>query len=151
MSDTSAATQAAFIAKYRGDATLQGLMLGSSSPEWNIFDYAGSGQTTPTFPYVYVHPITASAGNLLTMGTDAMDVFMQVDIFTSQADVQGFSQARSIAARIYALTHGPVAGQFALSSGANVLTLFDNRQELVEVTDQPIQRIVDRYKLFNQG
>lgn len=148
MSDTSRATQAAFIAKYRNDATLQGLMAPAVSPEWNVFDQGGSGQITPSFPYVYVHPITMALGSLLVLGSDANDIYMQVNVYTK---AQGFDQARQIIARLYQLTHGPVAGQFTLSSGANVLTLFDGRQELEETQDGLIQHIADRYKLLNQG
>lgn len=148
MSDTSRATQAAFIAKYRGDTTLQGLMVGGSSPEWNIFDKGGAGITTPVFPYVYVHPITMTIGGTFAMGTDGNDIYMQVDVFTAQ---QGFDEARQIIERIYALTHGPVAGQFTLSTGVNVSTLFEHRDEVEETTDQLVQHIADRYKLMNQG
>lgn len=148
MSDTSIATQAAFIAKYRGDTTLQGLLSPATSPEWNVFDQGGSGQITPSFPYVYVHPITMAPGSLLVLGSDANDIYMQVNVYTKE---QGFDLARQIMARLYALTHGPVAGQFTLSSGANVLSLFDNRQELEETQDGLIQHIADRYKLFSQG
>lgn len=148
MSDTSIATQAAFIAKYRGDTALQGLMIGASAPEWNIFDKGGAGIISPVFPYVYVHPITMTTGSTLTMGTDGNDIYMQVDVFTAQ---QGFDEARQIIARIYALTHGPVAGQFTLSTGVNVSTLFEHRDEVEETTDQLVQHIADRYKLMNQG
>lgn len=148
MSDTSIATQAAFIAKYRGDTTLQGLLSPATSPEWNVFDQGSSGQITPSFPYVYVHPITMAPGSLLVLGSDANDIYMQVNVYTKE---QGFDLARQIMARLYALTHGPVAGQFTLSSGANVLSLFDNRQELEETQDGLIQHIADRYKLFSQG
>lgn len=148
MSDTSEATQEAFIARYRGDTTLQALMIGATALPWNIFDQGGGGVITPSFPYVYVHPITMTLGTLLTFGQDANDFFMQVDVYTR---AQGFSQARKIAARVYQLTHGPVSGGFTLSTGANVLSLFDNRQELEETNDGLTQHIVDRYKLYNVG
>lgn len=152
MSDPGGATQAAFIAKYRGDATLQGILAGYNSaivsPEWNIFDQGGSGQVIPVFPYIYVHPITMQSGTLRTMGGDAVDVYMQVNVFTRY---EGFLQARAIAARLYTLTHGPIAGSFTVPGFINVLTLFDNRVEKEETQDGLIQHIADRYKLYIQG
>lgn len=153
MSDSARPTQVAFIAKYRADTALQGLMQAYNpaivGPEWNIFDQGGSGQSTAVFPYVYVHPITMKLGTLLTMGTDANDVYMQVDVWT---DEEGFDQADVLMARLYSLTHGPIAGPFTLGGSlANVLTLFDNRQKLEKTTDQQVQQISDRYKLYNQG
>lgn len=153
MSDASAAVQTAFIAKYRGDTTLQGILSGYNSaivaPEWNIFDQGGSGQTTEVFPYVYVHPITSGLGTAFSMGTDANDVAMQVDVFTA---VEGFYQARTIGSRLYALTHGPIAGPFTLSGGlTNIKTLFEQRTELEETTDQLVQHIAYRFKVCTQG
>lgn len=148
MADPVSVVQAALIARYRGDATLQGLMSPATTPEWNIFDQGGSGGTSESFPYVYVHPITSQLGSTFAFGSDAMDVFVQVSVYTSQ---QGFEQARSIIARIYALTHGPLAGELTLSGFTNVLALFDNRQELERTTDMLVQHIADRYKLMVQG
>jgi hypothetical protein len=148
MADPTGAVQVALIAKYRNDAPLQGLMTGASAPEWNIFDKGGSGQIVPVFPYVYVHPITSQIGTALALGTDAMDLFVQVDAYTKY---QGFSQARAIASRLYQLTHGPIAGALSLSGFVNVSTLFDNRQELEEEEDGDIQHIADRYKILTQG
>lgn len=148
MSDLSIPVQEALIARYRGDVTLQGLMAGAAAPEWNIFDQGGSGGIVPTFPYVYAHPFTMATGTLLAMGSDANDLYLLVNVYTK---AEGFAQARQIAARLYALTHGPVAGQLTLSSGVNALTLFENRQELEEVQDGLIQRVVDRYKVETQG
>lgn len=148
MADSTSAIQTALIVRYRGDTSLQGLMIGGSSPDWNIFDEGGSGVITPNFPYVYIQPITSQLGSTLAMGTDAMDVFMQVSVFTKAL---GFAQARAIVARIYALTHGPVAGSFAISGFSNVQTMFQKRQELVQVQDGAIQHIADRYMVFTQG
>jgi hypothetical protein len=78
-----------------------------------------------------------------------MDVYIQVSVFTQ---AEGFALARAIISRIYTLTHGPLGGAFTLGGGfANVLTLFDNRQELEQVQATLIQHIADRYKLFVQG
>lgn len=150
MGDSSAVSQAALIARYRGDATLQGLMTGAVTPEWNIFDQGGAGLITPVFPYIFVHPITMAPGTVLAMGQDANDVFMQVSVFTND---EGFAQARVIANRVYVLTDGKTgAAPFTLSGGfSNVWAVFENRNELEEVTDRLIQHIADRYKLWNQG
>lgn len=145
MADPTAALQTALISRYRGDASLQGLMSGGTSPEWNIYDQGGSGVISPNFPYVYVHPITASSGSTMAFGTDAMDVFVQVSVFTKAL---GYAQARAIAARVYALTHHQA---FSIAGFTNVLCMFDNRQELEQVTDGLEQHIADRYKIWIQG
>jgi hypothetical protein len=153
MSDASTEVQTAYIAKYRADTTLQGLLSGYNSaivsPNWNIFDQGGSGQTTEVFPYVYVHPITSGLGEVFSMGTDANDVALQVDVFTAAL---GFYQARTIGSRLYVLTHGPLAGAIALSGGlTNTKTLFEQRTELEETTDQLVQHIAYRFKVGTQG
>lgn len=150
MSDLATPLQQAIIARLRGDATLQGLMVGASAPEWNIFDKGGGGVISPAFPYVYVHPITMAPGSLLTMGTDANDIFHQVDVYTK---TEGFWQAQGIVARVYALLHGPLnkTTPLVLSSGAVCVLLFENRQELEEISDGLIQHIADRYKVQTQG
>jgi hypothetical protein len=149
MADASGATQAALITLYRGDATLQGLMTSGSSPEWSIYDQGGGGIITPTFPYVYVHPITSQKGTAWVMGTDASDVYAQVSVFTRY---EGFNQARAIAARIYKLTDGPSgAAPLVITGFATVSATHANRQELEEVQDGLIQHIADRYKIMTQG
>jgi hypothetical protein len=149
MADSSSAVQTAVIARLRGDATLQALMTGASSPEWNIFDEGGSGAEIPSFPAVFVHPLTMSLGTALAMGQDATDVFVQVSTFTQS---EGFSLARPIAGRIYALLHGPIATPLALSGGfGTAQVLFDGRQELTETTDALTQHVVDRYHCCISG
>jgi len=148
MSDLATIVQIAAIARLRADATLQGLMTSGTSPEWNIFDQGGGGVTIPAFPYVYLHPFHMQLGTAQTLGQDANDIYLLVDSYTRS---QGFDQARQIAARVYALLHGPIAGQLTLSKGSHVLALFDNRQELEEVQDGLVQRIADRYKLYVTG
>ena len=148
MADSTAAIQAALIARYRADASLQGLMTGASAPNWNIFDQGGSGNIVSVFPCIEVHPIAAQTGTAQAFGMDAMDVFVQVSVFTKSL---GFAQARAIASRVYALTHGPVAGNIPLQGFTNVLTVFDNRQELEQTTDALEQHIADRYKVWTQG
>jgi hypothetical protein len=149
MADPAGAVQEALIAKYRGNASLQALMVGAVAPEWNIFDQGGDGATLPSFPYVSVHPITSQLGSILSFGTDAMDIYIQVSVFTKE---QGFEKARAIMAQIYQLTHGPISERLVLSDDFNnALAIFDNRQELEEVQDGFIQHIADRYKLWVQG
>lgn len=149
MADASGATQAAFIAVCRGDATLQGLMSPATATEWNIFDQGGSGQITPIFPYVYIHPITSQKGGAWVMGTDANDVFMQVNVFTK---LQGFDLARQIASRIYKLLDGPSGAAPLTVTGFGVVSATHaNQQELEEVQDGLIQHIAVRYKIMTQG
>jgi hypothetical protein len=149
MSDTSVATQIAAVTRYRADATLQGLMVGATGPEWNIFEQGGSDPTKPVFPRVMVEPITTQLGTLFAMGMDAMDVYLLVSVYTQ---TEGFWQADAIANRLYNLTHGPIAGQFTLvGGGTNVLCLFKNRQKLEQVQATLIQHVADRYLLMNQG
>lgn len=149
MADASGATQAAFIAVCRADATLQGLMSPATATEWNIFDQGGGGVIAPAFPYVYIHPITSQKGTAWVMGTDANDVFMQVNVFTKN---QGFDLARQIAARIYKLFDGPSgAATLTITGFSTVSATHANRQELEEVQDGLIQHIADRYKILTQG
>jgi hypothetical protein len=148
MGDPSIAVQTALITKYRADTTLQALMTSGNTPEWSIYEQGGSGAIVSVFPSVFVHPITSQLGSTFAFGKDAMDLYVQVSVFTR---FLGFAQARAIIARIYTLTHGPIAGQLTLSGFSNVLTLFDNRQELEETTDVLVQHIADRYKIVVQG
>lgn len=148
MADPTATLQTSLVARYRSDPVLQSLMTGASAPEYNIFDQGGGGVLVATFPYVLLHPIQTQSGATMAFGTDAVDSFVQVSVFTK---TQGFAQARTIAARIYALTHGLLAAPLSLPGFATVLMLFDNRQELEEISDGLIQQVVDRYKFFVQG
>lgn len=137
--------QTAFITRYRGDATLQGLLVGSVAPTWNISD-ADAVPTNQAFPYVVVQPITAKSGTALAMGMDATDVYMQVSAFTMS---RGFAQARAIMKQIYALTNEysfPLTGGFS-----NFFTLFDNYQELDSGGVDSIQQITARFRLMTQG
>jgi hypothetical protein len=145
VADPTSVVQAALISLYRADATLQGLMVGAVSPEWNIYDQGGSGIITPTPPYVYLHPITVSPGTFMSMGKDGKDVRMQVSVFTQG---EGFAQARAIIARIHDLTASPAgASVLTLSGFDHEWTWFENRQELEETTDVLIQHIADRYNV----
>lgn len=141
----TAAIEAGFITRYRADTTLQGLLVGSTSPTWNIFD-AGGVLTNQAFPYVVVYPITSQSGTALAFGTDAVDSFVQVSIFTQAG---GLSKARAIAKQIYALTHQKALDLSA--SGFNQFyVMFDNEQEMEE-SDGITQQIVLRFHLMTQG
>lgn len=145
MSLPTAAIQTAAISRYRADTPLQGLIVGSTSPTWSIFDQGGV-PTNKTFPYLVVFPITSQQGMAFAFGTDAVDTFMQVSAFTQTG---GLSQARAIIKRVYDITHKQA---FNLSgSGFNqFLLLFDNEQELQE-QDGITQAIHHRYKLGTTG
>jgi hypothetical protein len=144
----TAEIEVAFIARYRNDATLQGLLTGAVAPLYNIFDQGGV-PTNQAFPYVVVFPIMSQIGEDIAFGTDAVDVFMQVSMFTQVGASAGFAQARAIAKQVYKLTD-----QKALdlsSSGFNqYLLLFENEQERPP-TDGITQQIIHRYRCNTQG
>lgn len=140
--------QAGFIARYRGDTPLQGLLTGSVAPMWGVFDENGAPTNQP-FPYVLVFPITSQSGTARTMGMDAVDTYMQISIVTQTGASGGFAQARAIAKQIYKITH-----MKALDLSANgfnqFFLLFDDEQEMPQ-SDGITQMIVHRYKLMTQG
>jgi hypothetical protein len=131
--------------RYRADTTLQGLLTGAAAPTWNIFDQGGVPTNQP-FPYVVVFPVTSQSGTVLSFGTDAVDTYMQISIFTQAG---GFAKVRTIAARIYTLTHQQALN---LSGGGfnQFFVLFDNEQEIPE-SDGIMQHIALRFKLMTQG
>lgn len=138
------AIQVAIIARLRGDTTLRGLLVGSTAPEWNVFDADGVPVNQPC-PYVVTFPITNQSGEDLSFGTDAVDTYQQVSTFTKS---QGYAQARAIAGRNYFLLHMKVLDLSA--DGFNqYLIIFDSDQELSE--DGINQHIPQRYKLQTQG
>lgn len=136
--------EAAFMARYMGDSTLQSLLGNPANPPGNVFD-AGSAPTGQAFPYLVVFPITVQLGSAFAFGTDASDVYMQVSCFTQSG---GLAQARAIMQQVYFLTHTkPVS----LSGGfTNFLLYFDNEQETAE-QDGITQSIHHRYKCMTQG
>jgi hypothetical protein len=142
------AIQTAFIARLRGDATLRGLLVGSTTPTWNIFD-SGGVPVGQSFPYVVVSPILSQSGEDLSFGTDAVDTFVQSSVFTQTGASGGFSQARGIAKRIYDIVHEK-ALDLSLSGFSQYLLLFDNEQELPQ-SDGITQLIATRWKLQTQG
>jgi hypothetical protein len=142
----TAEIQAALITRYRGDSTLQGLLGGSANPPGAVFDM-GAVSTNTTFPYVAVFPITSQLGTAKTLALDAVDTWVQVSIYTQQA--QGFMQARGLAKRIYWLTNEQ-AVDLSASGFSNFFALFENEQQKEE-DDGLTQQIVHRYKFMTQG
>lgn len=136
--------QTAYIALYRGDTTLQGLLTGATSPTWNIFDADGVPINT-AFPYVTVQQILGKLGTVFAMGTDATDILTLVNVFTQAG---GFLKARAIAKQIDALTQKT---SLTLTGGfTNIGTL---REMYVEVPakDGLTQQISQRFKAWIQG
>ena len=131
----------AMITAYRSDTTLQGLIVGSSAPTWNIFDSVPINQA---FPYVVLNTITANLGTGLTFEHNAQDLLIQIDVFSQYA---GFKEAQGIASRIDTLTNRV---SFAMADFANFFTLFNNSMQLVE-PDGLTRRVMLEYKLFTQG
>lgn len=149
MSDPSGAVQAGLIARYRGDSTLQGILSGYNSaiaaPEWNIFDQGGAANIVPPPkpPYVYVNQILNTPGSFMSMGKDAKDIRMLINVFT-QTD--GFYQALAIMARIYDLSVSAAGASALTLSGFNhIWTWFENRTEQEKTTDVLTQQLSDRY------
>lgn len=136
--------QTALIAAYRGDTTLQGLLGNPANPPGNVFDADGIPTNLPV-KYIVVQPVNSQKGAAFAMGTDAVDVFMQVSIFTQ---ANGYATARAIAKRIYQLTDQV---KFSLANGfINIMTLFEHGREM----DQPdgiTQGLIQEFKLWNQG
>lgn len=131
----------AMITAYRADATLQGLIVGSSTPEWGIFD---SVPTNEAFPYVVINNITTNIGTGLTFDYNAHDMLIQIDVFSQY---QGFNQARGIASRIDTLTNRQ---SFAMADFKNFFTLFNNSLQMVE-PDGITRRVMLEYKCLTQG
>jgi hypothetical protein len=144
MSYPAAAIQTAIITRLRADTTLRGLLTGSVTPNWSIYDADGVPDGTPC-PYIVTFPITNQSGEDLSFGTDAVDTYQQVSIFTES---RGYALARSIAARIYALLHMQTLN-LSSSGFNNYNLLFDGDQELSE--DGVNQHIPMRFMLQTQG
>ena len=145
MSLPTGAIQTGFITRYRADTPLQGLLTGATAPEWSIYDQNGV-PTNRAFPYVVLFPITSQSGTVLSFGTDAVDTFVQISVFTQAG---GFAQARAIMKRIYDITHEK-ALDLSASSFNQFFLLFDNEQESPE-SDGITQQIAHRYQLMTQG
>lgn len=131
----------AMITAYRADTTLQGLIIGSAMPTWNILDSVPINQA---FPYVVLNGITVNLGTGLTFDKNAHDLLIQIDVFSQYA---GFKEAQGIASRIDTLTNRV---SFAMADFNNFYTLFDNSLQLVE-QDGITRRVMLRYKCMTQG
>jgi hypothetical protein len=139
------AIQIAIIARLRGDTTLRGLLVGSAAPEWNVYDADGVPVNQPC-PYVVTFPITNQSGEDLSIGTDAVDTYQQISIFTES---KGYAQARAIAKRVYDLFMPNKTLDLSGDSFNQYTLFFDSDQELDE--DGINQHIPQRYKLQTQG
>jgi Protein of unknown function (DUF3168) len=131
----------AMMTKYRADATLRGLIVGASAPEWGIFD---SVPTNEVFPYAVVNDISAVIGTALTFDYNAHDLLVQIDVYSQY---QGFNEARAIASRIDTLTNRQ---SFAMTDFNNFFTLFNNSFQKVE-PDGITRRVMLEYKYMTQG
>lgn len=119
--------QTALIALYRNDTTLQGLLVGSSAPTWNVFGMSSEPSGT-AFPYLSVGIPSGVQGIARAMGLDAVDLVAQFSIFTRSG---GFLQARAIAKQVYALIEPPAT--LSLTGGfTHVMTQLKSYNELEE-------------------
>ncbi len=136
--------QTAIIALYRGDTTLQGLLTGSVTPTWNIYDADGVPINT-AFPYVVVQEVMGKLGTVFAMQSDASDVITLVSVFTQSG---GFLQARAIAKQIDALTQKT---SLTLTGGfTNIGTLRDNYAE-IPAQDGITQQVSMRFRAWVSG
>lgn len=140
--------QSAAIARYRADTTLQGLLVGSQAPLWNIYD-ANGVPTNTTFPYVVLYQITVQSGTAMTFAQDGQDVWTQVSVFTQTGADGGFSQARGIAKRVYDLTNRQPL-DLSSSGLADVFLMFEASSEEPQ-PDGITQHIPMRFKHMTQG
>ena len=150
MSIPTGAIEAATISRLRADSSLQGLLVGSTSPTWNIFD-ANGVPTNQVPPYVVVFPITSQLGEDYSFGTDARDTFLQISAFTQPGAGGGMKQARDIMARIDALFFSGGKGIPLDLSGQGFnqyLILPDNE---IERPDEIMPSVDQRWKLLTQG
>jgi Protein of unknown function (DUF3168) len=150
MSLPTNAIQTALLLRLRADTTLQGLLVGSSSPSWSIYDEGGV-PTNRAFPYITTYPITEQQGTGLVMGLDGVDSYVQVSVFTQTGASGGFAQARGIAAQAYKLLQPPAKPLDLSASGlSNFFCMSDNKTEQMG-QDGISQQIVMRFHLMTQG
>jgi hypothetical protein len=136
----TAEIETAAITRYRADNTLTAQLASATA----VFD-EGAVPNGQAFNYVTVSTITSQGGTALVFGTDAVDVWLQVAIYTQ---VRGFAVGRQIAKRIYQLTQQQ---SFSLADGfTNFFLLFEREQERQQ-SDGLSQQITHRYKLMTQG
>jgi Protein of unknown function (DUF3168) len=137
------AIQTTIIARLRARATLRALLTGATAPEWGVFDADGV-PTNYIGNYIVTFPITNQSGEDLSFGTDAMDTYQQVSIYTMS---RGFAEARAIAAEIKD-EFDQKALNLSASGFNQYLLIFENDQELPDGTNQHIPM---RFKLQTQG
>jgi hypothetical protein len=136
----TAEIEAAAIARYRNDSTLTAQLASTTA----IFD-EGAVLTGQAFPYLTVSTITSQSGTALVFGTDAVDTWLQVAVYTQ---ARGFAVGRQIAKRVYTLTQQE---SFSLADGfVNFFTLFEGEQARQQ-PDGLSQQVTHRYKLMTQG
>jgi hypothetical protein len=136
--------QSAAISLLRADTTLRGLLIGSVTPTWSVYDADGV-PTLKAFPYVVLNIVTGKLGTLLVFGTDAVDVYLQVSTFDQNF---GYKRSRGIAKQVHAdLEWLPLtlAGGFT-----NVYLAVDNYNEIME-KDGLTSHIAQRFKLMVSG
>ena len=140
----SGEVMAAAITLLRADTTLQGLLVGSVTPKWSIFD-ADSVPTLQGFPYVVSSIVTGKLGTLLVMGTDATDLFLQTMTMDQNT---GYSRSRGIAKQIHSdLGWKPLT----LTGGfTNVYLALDNYLEVTQ-KDGYTTQVAQRWKLMISG
>lgn len=132
----------ALFTAYRTDTTLRDLLVGSSAPEWGIFDAV---PTNEVFPYVAIQKVTSATGTLLTMPYGkANDLTVWLDIFSQYA---GFKEAELIASRIDTLTNEVSQ---SMTDFSNPMTLINDTNEVVE-PDGITRRLMVRYKFYTTG
>lgn len=137
------AIQIAIIARLRARVTLRALLTGAIAPKWGIFDADGV-PTNYIGNYIVTFPITNQSGEDLAFGTDAMDTYQQVSIYTMS---RGFAQARAIAAEVKD-EFDQKALDLSASGFNQYLLIFDQDQEIPDGTNQHIPQ---RYKLQTMG
>ena len=151
MGNPSRPIQREAVARLRGDAPLATLLGSPTNPPGAIFDNGGAATNSP-YPLIIVWPILSESGTALSMGTDAVDVYVQISVWTQSGGVDaGFDEAEQIAARIYGLFQPP-ADPLDLSGYGftNFFLLFQN-QIPGEQDDGQTQKIDMRFKLMNVG
>lgn len=131
--------QTAAIARYRGDATLTGLLGGEY-----VFDATGVPTNQP-FPYLVVQPVSGTKGTAKAFGSDSVDTRLRVICYTQAG---GFKAARAIMKQVYDITQEKA---LSLSNGfRNFFLQFDNEIELPG-PDGLTETVAHDYMLKTQG
>ena len=136
--------QTSVVTLLRADTTLQGLLVGAISPRWSIFDSTGVPTLQP-FPYIVLNIVTGSIGTLLVMGTDAVDVRVQVATFDQNI---GFERSRGIAKRVHTLIEWQT---ITLTGGFTAVYNAIEMYQEVPQKDGLTTQIVQRYKFMISG